>query len=81
MGPNLIKRNVWKTDLFTVEEIIDESGNRKYFIDSIQMDSRSSDDRETSIIFLKKHIDTISNKINSISYKEIIKNLDAGENA
>lgn len=76
MGPLLHIRNNWRTDLFSLEEMVDEEGNCTYYLDNVGIICPGTNSRKQNIILLKDHLYKIIRKLESISEEEIMYNID-----
>lgn len=76
MGPLLQSRNTWRTELFSLEEMSDEEGNRTYYLDNVGVICSFFSSRKEGIQELKDHLRKIIHKLDSISEEEIMYNID-----
>lgn len=76
MGPLLKKRNIWKTELFSLEEMLDGDGNMTYYLDNVGIICSSLSTRRENIQELKDHLKKIIYKLDSVSEEEIMYNID-----
>jgi len=76
MGPLLQGRNTWRTELFSLEEMFDEEGNRTYYLDNVGIICSFLSSRKENIQELREHLRKIVRKLDSISEEEIMYNID-----
>lgn len=80
MGEQMVSplsyRNLWRTDMFSLEEMYDEDGNRTYYIDNVGIVCSSITTRKENIVELKDYLRAILKKLDSISEEEILYNID-----
>jgi hypothetical protein len=70
------KRNSWRTELFSLEESVDEEGSRTYYIDNVGIICSPYSTRKENLVELKDYLKSVLKKLESISEEEIIYNID-----
>ena len=76
MGPLLQRRNTWKTELFSLEEMCDEEGSKSYYIDNVGIMCSPYTTRKENLIELKEYLKSVIKKLESISEEEMMYNID-----
>jgi hypothetical protein len=70
------KRNSWRTELFSLEESVDEEGSRTYYIDNVGIICSPYSTRKENLVELKDYLKSVLKKLESTSEEEIIYNID-----